>query len=65
MNVFNENIDPFKDAFVGALPVQVVFPGIRGKLEFHSSSFRLVPPVDLSSAIDSSRRRAFFGLRSK
>jgi Helix-turn-helix of DDE superfamily endonuclease len=48
-----------------ALPVQVIFPGVLGENELHSSNSRFVPRPASSSAMDSRRRRAFFGLRRR
>jgi len=57
----NKAVDAFEHIFVGLLPIEIVFPGIFGKDQFHSASFRLLPPPRSSSAIDSRRRLAFFG----
>ena len=61
----DELIDSLQDFFVGALPVKIIFPGVLREDQIHSTSARLVPAQDSSSAIDSRSRRAFFGLRSR
>ena len=65
LHVFYESIDPFEDVFIRALPVEIVFPGVPGENERHSSSSRSVPRPCSNSAIDSSSRLAFFGLRKR
>lgn len=43
LNIFNELVDALEGFLVGALPKQVVFPGVLGKDEPHSESARSLP----------------------
>lgn len=65
LNILNQSIYPFKHGFIGFLPVQVVFPSSAGKSKIHSINACSVPFPASSSAIDSSRWRAFAGDRSR
>lgn len=65
LNVFYQRVDPLEYGFIGFLPVQVVVPGVAGEGEFHSTRIRSVPLPDSSSAMDSSRRLALAGERSR
>jgi len=65
LNLFNERVDAVEDFSVSALPIEIIFPGVLGENELHSSSLRSVPPPDSNSATDSRSRRAFFGLRKR
>jgi hypothetical protein len=64
-DVLDQVIDPLEELSIGALPIEVVVPGVFRKDDLHSISSFSEPRPDSSSAMDSSRRRAFLGLRSK
>lgn len=64
-NLADESIDSTKYLLVRPLPDQVVFPGVFGEDDPHSTSSRSRPCPSESSAIDSSSRRAFLGARSR
>jgi len=64
-DLIDEPVDAFEHDLVGLKPVLVVLPGMFGKDELHSASLRSVPPPRSSSAMDSSRRRAFLGARKR
>jgi hypothetical protein len=65
LDLLDESIDALEDFAVRALPIEIIFPGVLGENEFHSTSSRSIPPPDSNSAIDSRSRRAFFGLRKR
>ncbi len=61
----DQPVDAFEYVLVGLLPEEIVLPGIPGKDQLHSASFRVLPPPRSSSAIDSRSRLAFFGTRNR
>ena len=63
--IFDQRIDALDYSLIGILPIQVIIPSVAGERELHSAMARTVPLPDSSSAIDSSKRRAFAGDRSK
>jgi len=63
--LLDKDIDALEDFSVRALPIEIIFPGVLGENELHSTSSRSVPPPDSNSATDSRSRRAFFGLRKR
>lgn len=64
-NLPDERVDALEQFLIGLLPVQVILPGLLGEDQLHSARLRSWPLPSSSSAIASSRRRAFFGLRSR
>jgi hypothetical protein len=62
LNVANQGVDPGGDLFVGFLPIEIVVPGMGGKDQLQSASYRSVPLPVASSVMDSRSRRAFSGL---
>jgi len=58
-------VDAFEHHFVCVLPVEIIFPGVFRKDEFHPASLRALPPPRSSSAMDSRSLFAFFGTRSR
>ena len=63
--LFNQAINAVKRSFICFLPIQIIFPGMFREDQFHSLSSRSVPLPLSSSATEASKRRAFFGARSK
>jgi len=65
LNVTDEGVDALYYLTVRLLPVEVLFPRVLREDELHSVRSLSVPRPASSASIDSSRRRAFFGLRSR
>ena len=61
----NQGVDALNHALVNGLPVKVILPCVAGKDKLQSASSPALPPPLDSSAIDSMRRQAFFGLRRR
>lgn len=63
--MLNEFIEKLRHAFVLLLPADVVFPGLLGKNQLHSASFRSLPSPACKASMAASRRFALAGLRSR
>jgi hypothetical protein len=61
----NKPVYAFEHLFVGLLAIEIVFPGVFRKDEFHSESLRALPPPCSSSAMDSRSLFALLGTRSR
>ena len=64
-DLFYQFVDSSENFLVGALPVEIVLPGVFGENEFHSIRPLSMPLPSSSWAIDSIRRLVFLGERSR
>jgi hypothetical protein len=65
LNILDERIYSLENGFVGFLPIQIVIPAIGRKYQVHSLSSRAVPFPASNSEMDSSKRLALAGDRSR
>jgi len=61
-DILDESIDSLENTLVRPLPIEIVFPGLSGKNDFHSIRSLSIPLPSSNSLIDSSSRRALRGL---